>query len=507
MLRLSVALVLIASTPGCGSAVLGRARDLSSRAVEEHLADGRGIDTSDLVDVPPGLAWNSTVDAVRGVAPVASASFDQRRIETQWVYGAVGVRDGVATQPRARSSVQLVGSDARSYQARVTTEGETRTRETCTEPSDWTPARASADERIEHGTREALEHLQTVGLAELRFPGSPDAVLPIVSDVVLRRWGLAPAPNGLAFPLAGGWRDTTATRDGVDVTVRSSVQVSVRSALAPSNEQPMGGATPGLGAAPPAQFVHFDVHGILQWHGEQGDEGTAWLGEDGERVVADFFARLAERLPPARVSHADVTPMEPSAADPPAPDLPAPPDPLRGSYGLYIRAVQLPLHSPDGLDWDVGGMIGTLIRYAPAVIRVLRLAYGDFSSALEFVVAAARAAGDRGIEDRIAGMIADRLGQTSAPDIQMALTLPNQETVGLDGPDNSHVAAWTDPIPLGLNGEALLPWAIWDRDPFEPDLVGRGTFSLQELANACEPVCQALPGGGRVCAELRRVRR
>ncbi len=485
-------IAVAAGLVGCGGSILDRARAGAPTAITQHLADGRAFEASRLVDVPASAAWNATVETVRRDAPVAEANFAARRLSTHWVYDPPSEQGGVARQRRTRYHVQLSGADAQSFNAGTRAESELRQRETCGDPTSWSSTGSADTSNIDTRTAAAIAALSDVQLSELQFPGTPDEVLPVVRDLLLARWGLAPAPNGLSFPLRAGWRETQTPAGNLTLQVRSSVRVNARPSLARAQSQPS---------------VHLDVDAVLEWHGALGEEGTAWIPGDSAPVARDFFGLLAERLPPLRIAVQAPAPIEPRDPEPSAPDLPAPVDPVVGQYALYVTAIQLPLRAPDGLDWDVGGMLAPVIRYAPAAIRVLRVMMGDVSSVLELLTQAVGAWVNGGIEDHIARAIADRIGQTVAPDIQLVLTLPSGEQVSLDGADNSHVAGWTEPIQiLEMNGNAALRFEVWERDPVEPDLAARGSFSAADLANACRPVCQPIAGGGQICAELRRVR-
>src|SRR5690349_7252101 len=59
------AIVLGGFMVACGSGIVGRARGAAPEAIAQHMADARGMDASELVDVPPSAAWNATVDVVR----------------------------------------------------------------------------------------------------------------------------------------------------------------------------------------------------------------------------------------------------------------------------------------------------------------------------------------------------------------------------------------------------------------------------------------------------------
>lgn len=492
----TAALFICITASACGSSVVGRARAAAPAAIAAHLADAREFDASQLVDVPVSTAWNATVDAVQREVPIADASFADRRLSTHWTYEEPAVRDGVATQRRVRHHLQLTGDDARSFRTRGRSEAEARQRETCSEPTEWratAPTDATAVTRV---ADEALDQLREVPLSELRFPGSPEDVLPIASDVMLRRVGLAPSPDGIGFPLRSAWRESQHAGQDVALTVRSAVTVRARPAD--------GGLPQSDGISAPA--VHLDVEGSLQWHGEHGEEGTAWVQEPADPIVRDFVGRLAERLPPLRVARREATPVEPRDPEPRVAELPRPPDPLSGRYQLSVPLVTAPLHDPNGLDWDATArVLQTLIEWAPAAIRVARVLAGDPTSLLELAVQLYQATRREGLDDRLAAEFGRLVGQAAAPDLSLQLALPGG-TQTLPGRDNSHVTGWTQPLDIVLRGAAHIEWVLVDRDiGDQAEEVARGTISVERLANACERVCESVRGA-QVCFELRRVR-
>lgn len=497
--------ILVACASGCGPSLMRRATTLAPQVVQTHEADAARPDTGGLVEVPATAAWNATVEGVRAAAAVDAASFEERTIATHWRYDTPQVAGGVAVQRRVRSQVHLNGADARTFSLHVSSEQQTRSRGTCAEATPWVTGPAAPDPAVAARAEESLARTRSVEFSELLFAEAPEQMLAVVQEIVAERWGLASTGAPSESVVRSEWRQTQAQGARVDMAVRSSVEVELRPVVL---EDAGGGSrgAPGSGSESVPHGTQLFVRARLQWQGTLEEDETGWVDENSFPEVQDFYGRLLRRATPLRVSRPEVVPLEPR--DPPAleVDLPAPPDPLRGSYALFIRAVQLPLHSPDGLDWDVGMLAGAIIRRIPMIARIAQIALAGPTSVLGFLLDAVTAAQNRGVLDQVAGVLANMVGRRAAPDIEVDLTLPTRETLGLLGQDNSHLAGWSDPIVIQLYGDVSIPWVIWDRDIRNHDLVGRGSFGAAELVNACAPVCRAILGGGQICAELRRQR-
>jgi hypothetical protein len=458
------------------------ARSAAPQALAAHLQGSRPFSVTAFVEVPPSAAWNAVYSAVAARAPIAAASFANRRIDTDWMTETPTVEPGRTSQRRTRHHIQLNGSTARDFSATVTTEIQERTRGQCEEAGAWTAASASPDPSFQAATAEAIRGLGNLATSELTFPGTTDEVLSDVGSIVLSRWGYA-ATDRVGFPLAGGTRLTIFddSNAGIRLEVGSSVAVA---------------------AAPRTDGVGLLVEGRLRWRGESGDDGTRWFDEDAASIVADFFARIADRRRPVTVQIAEVTPLEatsPSAAET---ELPRPAAVLAGNYNLFATSIAVG-PPPGSSDWDPAmGVAGVIASWVPAAYRVYVAAAVPVTGALERAQQLVGAAQDRNVADQIFAAIGERIGSMAAPDISFLLTAPGNIPLSLTGPDDSPVAAWAEPIPVTLNGPNTIPWGLWDRDAIESDQIATGSFSIEELANACQPVCQVV-GPARVCLELR----
>lgn len=502
MHRSGVFLIVATLAVGCGPSLLNRARVHAPDAVRAHLADAQPLDTSAFVEVPPAFAWNRVVEAVRREAPIAEARFPERQITTHWVYETPQVATGVATQRRVRHHVGLAGTDARSFRADVMTEAQTRRRETCSEPSGWaSAATAGPEQRVVEGTRSAIRDAGQVTPQQLLFPGSVEEVMAVARDVLAERgWSQqtvvepsqhepiettpASAPRQEPHPR---WRET-------DHPVEPDFSVAVRSAVAVRPYSYPSG-------------VRLGVQASLEWRAHQGPVGTDWVAWPSEPAVEDFVGRVVARLPPERIVLPDEVPLEPRDPERPLIDLPSPPDPLSGSYQLAIPMVLAPERDRNGHRWDeAAGLLGDVVAWIPTAVRVGALVAAPPASIIALARAAWSATRRDGIDDRIAAVIGQFVGQHAAPDLSLLLMLPSLGQVVLQGPANSHVAGWTDPLNLALSGPGQIAWRLVDRDPFNNvEEVASGQIDLGSVANACERVCQHV-GSAQICFELRRVR-
>lgn len=501
MQRSGVFLIVATLAVGCGPSLLNRARVHAPDAVRTHLSDAQPLDTSRFVEVPPNFAWNRVIEAVRREAPIAEARFPERQVTTHWVYETPQVATGAATQRRIRHHVELVGTDTRSFRADVVTEAQTRRRETCSEPSDWLPVSTGAEQRVVEGTRSALQRASQVAPSQLFFPGSVEDVMAVAQDVLAERgWSeqvAEPSPQHERIEAARatiprrepGWRET-------DYPAAPDFSVAVRSAVA---------VRPNTFASRPGG-VQLDVQARLEWRALHGLVGTDWVAWPSESVVDDFVGRVVARLPPARIVLPDEVPLEPRDLERPLISLPSPPDPLSGNYQLAIPIVLAPERDPGGRHWDeVAAILGDIVAWIPTAARVAALVMAPPASVIALAQATWSATRRDGIDDRIAASIGQFVGQHASPDLSLLLTLPSLGDVVLQGPANSHVAGWIDPLNLTLSGPGQIAWRLVDRDPFNNvEEVASGRVDLGSVANACERVCQHV-GSAQVCFELRRV--
>ncbi|MGE0791096.1 MAG: hypothetical protein AB7S26_35820 [Sandaracinaceae bacterium] len=475
----TASLILVA----CGPSLAERARDAAPRAIAEHLADARRPSPEhDDLTVPVGAAWNRVVDASRTVAPIARASFADRRLETHWTYASTD-RDGVATQTRTRAVVTLRGDRLDTYATEVRAESEQRSRDRCTDPTAWQPAAADAAV-FEAAVRRAIDAMSSARPSGVSFASGPASTRSALDAALDARWG--DDRDASAATHAHGARSTTSTIGDVVVEVRTTVDGRV----VPLD--PYEGANERSGV---------EIDATLAWRGVDGDAHTEWTSADAGALAEDVLARIGAARAVREIP--DESPLEPTDAASAEPALPAPTSVANRNYDLFIHLVQLPLRSPDGLSWDVGSALSGLIRRAPGAARVLELGGRGLTELLDVLSAIGRSGRERGAFARLSRRLASEAGHQGAPDIQVRLTLPDGREVALDGPDDQHVAGWSAPITIEIPGDAEIGWEVLDRDPLASDLVERGRFGSAELLAGCGQVCRDLGRDGRLCVELR----
>jgi hypothetical protein len=478
MMRWWVGLVALLTLGGEGCATLAsRHKDEAPKALQQYRSELLRLDTAQFVKVPPALAWNTTVERLRRAIPIESSDFDSRVVQTHWLYMNPVVRDGVAAQKRERFKVVLRGEDAASYGVHVQATAEVRQRTTCTPPGPWLEASASA-KPVGEALDKSLRALGKVPPEQLQFPGSPPELLTVLQDVVARRWGLAPMPEGLKFPIRGSWREKIVDLKDMRLELRSTVVV---------------GAAGGEGS------TRLLADAMLQHRAVNKEGATLWIEADAAPVREDFYARVVQLISPLTIERPSGEPVAVSDPEPPEVDLPRPADPLRGTYGLFVRAVIAPRKKPNGLDWDPGSITQELIRNAQKIARYAALVPEPNVQAVARFV--------KSVPPEVFERAAQLVGQFTAPDIQVVFSIPGLGVIATPVAEDTYVASWQNPIEFNVNGDGVIQFHVWDIDLIENDSMGSGSFTLEELANACEPVCKGNGAtGGAICLELRRAR-
>jgi hypothetical protein len=482
-----VATYLFATASGCAT-LTESSKARATQAVESHLRDRVAFDPSVFLELPPSTAWNAAVNAARKEAALASADFNSRVMLTTWRY-ETKVEAGLATQLRRREFITLSGNDARSYGASVRTEAESRTRNQCRAPTTWSAGPPSSP-TVGPKVAQTLEQLRAIPASEFIFPLRESELLPVVEDLAVRSYGLSPAEQGVAFPLAAGWRETTLLggKDEATILVRSTFKVAPKV------------------AADGTQLV---LEPRVQWRAERGEDGTKWVEvtspDVGSRVVADFFGRLSQRVRPVVLARPAEEPLAVSGDRAEEPELPLPPPNLYAAYTLKVLSVTAPLTTPQGGSWDPAMVaLGTLVEFAPKAYRIAKVIAAPPAAALDIARELMSAAKGGRMEDRIAQQIGQMIGSYAAPDLALGVALPNGDRFVLNGADNSHVASWSTSFPLSLSGGGTISWALADRDLQNWDDMAQGTIDVARAAAACGPLCVDGTNGAVVCIELVR---
>ncbi|MCU0691278.1 MAG: hypothetical protein MUF54_07750 [Polyangiaceae bacterium] len=392
MVRVVVVLAVVYSVGGCAT-LASRHKDEAPKVLQEYQAELLPLRTAQFVEAAPPFAWNLVIERLRRVIPVESADFESRVIQTHWHYGQPRERQGLAAQKRERFRVALRGNDAASYGVQVQAVAEIRQRTTCSPPGPWIEAAAEA-RPVGEALDTVLKSIGEVPLERLEFPGTPGELLPVLSEVMTKRYGLAPMPEGLKFPVRGSWRERAFDRPELRVEVRSTVLVAAQ-------------------ASDTATRLLVDAK--LQHRGVNKEGATLWVDADPEAVRRDFFARLVQVIRPNTLVRPTVEPVAVSDPEPPEVELPRPADPLQGTYGLFVRAVIAPRKKPNGLDWDPGEMTQTIIKNLRGIATVAALVPEPHVKAVALAV--------KKVPQERYEQLAELVGQFTAPDIQVRLAI------------------------------------------------------------------------------------
>ena len=455
-----------------------RHRAAARDALRQYAGDLRKLDTARFVDVPPELAWNTVLRRLRTEHRIETADFESRIIQTHWQYAATRQNGDLAVQTRRRFRAVLSGADAASYRVNVSAAVERRERATCADAGPWvTTGEDAGSPALKDVFDNELRALGRVPFDDLVFPGTPSELAPMLSDLTIRRWRLVPMSGAPGSRAAGGQAEESFQREELTVDVFLSLEV----AAVPVDDSSVR--------------VVADVE--LRTRARTEQEATEWMRAKVAPIREDFYARLVERLRPKTVARRGEVAEAGSDPEPDEPLLAAPPDPLFGVYELTVAGVIAPRKTPSGLDWDPGTITQELFTKAHLVAKVvggLLPVTRSLTSAVEMV--------PQEYLDLAAGLV----GQYTAPDMQVLLSVPRSGVVATPVVRDSYVAAWEGAISVLVDGDASLRFEVWDIDMYRPDFIGRGAFSLSELANACGRVCRRGPTGLVTCLQLRSVR-
>lgn len=456
----------------------------SNNIIQSHIHDFYQFDPVKYLKTPRSVVWNTIINNIKSSVSISTSDYDNGIIETNWSYDDPQVTIGLARQLRKRYKIQVAYNDPSNYDASITTSWEERQRETCKSSTNWVPTTGQPDV-LESNIKQSIESLRRLNYNEITFPGTLDSMLPIVSDIIIKRWGLSPMPDGIQFPIKSGWRETELFIGGINMEARSKVEVN---------------------AVPINSGIQFNTNAIFQYRGYDNSSSSLWHYADASIVVEDFITRLIGRVNPMVIEREDVEPLIIVDSEPEISDLPNPPDSLIGKYQLYLKAVQVPLKRNDGSDWDEGAsIVGKILEQSPNIIKIV--------TGLS-IIEPTTIIGSKLLElgSNIAAEIGRKVGKMSSPDIQVELSLPVYGNIATSVYKNSHVAGWREPIVnnLILNGQGgVINWVIYDRD-FDNNFekIVQGNVSIEELANGCGIICKQFSGyddGGQICFELEKI--
>lgn len=332
-------LAAIAALCGCGmSAQLRRHTD---DAEAQHYGDLRSPGAAaGHFAIPPGLAWNAALAALRRRPGVESADPASWTIRVHPRFESTVSEDGrLATQTATAASIGMTMPAPGTYAFVASFASEARTRAVCSPPSAWQSVAAQTIPGLEEAAAGAIrQRLERFTWPEVAF--RPGEGFEAELATALAPYTIASSENDT---WTTAWRETV--YHGHRVTIRTRSRLSIHRLVAVDGTS------------------RFEVGAELQHQGDREKETSAWTMADASHVGAHGWAALERSAGPIDTTLPEEQPEEILTNATVAPELEAPTDPGRGTYE-FVFSLQQRLFRPNrmvtlDLEYAQGAANGT----------------------------------------------------------------------------------------------------------------------------------------------------